>query len=202
MSTSAPSKISKSLSALVAALSLVSLSAVAQERKDPPVGIYGGATFGVGAAQWECGTTCDRAVFSGKIFGGKRLTPGLAAEVNYMFFGGLDKANDTDQTAATGIASMRQKARAVTLGVNWEVELLNDFVNQLRIGVARTRFDQQITRAGGAEERKMVYGTAPYVGAGLAYRLMRDVKLLSNFDYIIKGHESYYLFSIGAAAEF
>lgn len=202
MSTSAPSKISKSLSMLVAASSLVSLSAMAQVRESSPLGIYGGATFGVGAAQWECGTTCDRAVFSGKIFGAKRLTPGLAAEVNYMFFGGLDRANDQDTSNATGVASVRQKARALTLGVNWEVELLNDFTNQLRIGVARTRLDQEITHTGGAVERKMVYGTAPYVGAGLAFQATREVKLLSNFDYIIKGHESYYLFSIGAAAEF
>lgn len=202
MSTSAPRKISKSLTTLAAALSLVSLSAMAQERQSSPWGVYGGATFGVGAAQWECGTTCDRAVFSGKIFGGKRLTPGLAAEVNYMFFGGLDSANDQTRAAATGVAAVRQKARAVTLGINWEVELINDFVNQLRIGVARTRFDQEVAYAGGAQERKMVYGTAPYVGAGIGYQVMRDVKLLSNFDYIIKGHESYYLFSIGAAAEF
>lgn len=82
MSTSAPSKYSKTLSTLAAALSLVSLSAMAQERESAPLGIYGGGAFGVGAAQWECGTSCNRATFSGKFFGGKRLTPGLAAEVN------------------------------------------------------------------------------------------------------------------------
>ena len=202
MNTSAQSKIVKSLSVLVAATSLVSLSAMAQVRESSPLGIYGGGAFGVGAAQWECGTTCDRATFSGKFFGGKRLTPGLAAEVNYMFFGGLNSANDSATTAATGVASERQKSRALTLGINWEVELLHDFTNQLHFGWARTRKDENIVYSDSTTARKVTYGNAPYVGAGLAFQATREIKMLSNFDYIINGHESYYLFSVGAAAEF
>lgn len=202
MSTSAPSKYSKTLSTLAAALSLVSLSAMAQERESAPLGIYGGGAFGVGAAQWECGTSCNRATFSGKFFGGKRLTPGLAAEVNYMFFGGLDRANDTATTASTGVAAVRQKMRALSVGINWEVELLNDFTNSLRVGWAFTRRDQNITYAGGATERVNDYGSAPYFGAGLSYQFARDMRLLSSFDYVVKGHESYYLFGVGGSMEF
>ncbi|MBI3380910.1 MAG: hypothetical protein HY019_02790 [Aquabacterium sp.] len=202
MSTSAPSKYSKTLSTLAAALSLVSLSAMAQERESAPLGIYGGGAFGVGAAQWECGTSCNRATFSGKFFGGKRLTPGLAAEVNYMFFGGLDRANDTATTASTGVAAVRQKMRALSVGINWEVELLNDFTNSLRVGWAFTRKDQNLTRAGGATERVIDYGSAPYFGAGLSYQFARDMRLLSSFDYVVKGHESYYLFGVGGSMEF
>ncbi|KGM39625.1 hypothetical protein JY96_05185 [Aquabacterium sp. NJ1] len=202
MSTSAPSKYSKTLSTLAAALSLVSLSAMAQERESAPLGIYGGGAFGVGAAQWECGTSCNRATFSGKFFGGKRLTPGLAAEVNYMFFGGLDRANDTATTASTGVAAVRQKMRALSVGINWEVELLNDFTNSLRVGWAFTRRDQNITYAGGTTERVNDYGSAPYFGAGLSYQFARDMRLLSSFDYVVKGHESYYLFGIGGSMEF
>lgn len=202
MSTSAPSKYSKTLSTLAAALSLVSLSAMAQERESAPLGIYGGGAFGVGAAQWECGTSCNRATFSGKFFGGKRLTPGLAAEVNYMFFGGLDRANDSATTASTGVAAVRQKMRALSVGINWEVELLNDFTNSLRVGWAFTRRDQNITYAGGTTERVNDYGSAPYFGAGLSYQFARDMRLLSSFDYVVKGHESYYLFGIGGSMEF
>lgn len=202
MSTTAQSKMSKSLSALVAALSLVSLSAMAQERQSSPEGIYLGGTFGIGAAQWECGTSCNRTTFSGKFFGGKRLTPGLAAEVNYMMFGGLDRANDTATAAATGVSAVRQKMRALTLGINWEVELLNDFTNQLRVGWAFTRRAQNIAYANGNTDRVNDYGSAPYLGAGLAFNVTREFKMLSNFDYIVKGHESYYLFSIGGALEF
>ena len=185
MSTSAPSKYSKTLSTLAAALSLVSLSAMAQERESAPLGIYGGGAFGVGAAQWECGTSCNRATFSGKFFGGKRLTPGLAAEVNYMFFGGLDRANDSATTASTGVAAVRQKMRALSVGINWEVELLNDFTNSLRVGWAFTRRDQNITYAGGTTERVNDYGSAPYFGAGLSYQFARDMRLLSSFDYVV-----------------
>jgi len=202
MSTSAPSKYSKTLSTLAAALSLVSLSAMAQERESAPLGIYGGGAFGVGAAQWECGTSCNRATFSGKFFGGKRLTPGLAAEVNYMFFGGLDRANDTATTASTGVAAVRQKMRALSVGINWEVELLNDFTNSLRVGWAFTRKDQNLTRASGATERVIDYGSAPYFGAGLSYQFARDMRLLSSFDYVVKGHESYYLFGVWGSMEF
>lgn len=202
MSTSAPSKYSKTLSTLAAALSLVSLSAMAQERESAPLGIYGGGAFGVGAAQWECGTSCNRATFSGKFFGGKRLTPGLAAEVNYMFFGGLDRANDTATTASTGVAAVRQKMRALSVGINWEVELLNDFTNHLRVGWAFTRKDQNLTRSNGVTERVIDYGSAPYFGAGLSYQFARDMRLLSSFDYVVKGHESYYLFGVGGSLEF
>lgn len=204
MSTSAPSKISKSLSMLVAASSLVSLSAMAQMRESRPLGIYGGGAFGVGVAQWpeSDSTTTNRAVFSGKFFGGKRLTPGLAAEINYLFFGALDRANDATKAAATGVASLRQKERALTLNINWEVELLNDFTNQLRFGWARTRKDERIVYADGSTASRISYDGAPYLGAGLAFQATREVKLLSNFDYIVNGHESYYLFSVGAAAEF
>lgn len=205
MSISASRKIFASLSTMaLAALSLTSVSAMAQELKpeSAPLGLYAGATFGLSAAQWHCGSSCDRVTFSGKLFGGKRITPGLAAEVNYMFFGGMDRANDTARTAETGEAAMRQKERAVTLGINWEVELKHGFTNQLRAGWAFTRQDQKITTADNTEVRKMVYDSAPYVGAGIAFQVNREVKLLSGFDYIINGHESQYLFSVGASAEF
>jgi Outer membrane protein beta-barrel domain len=203
MSTSALRKSSPTLRLLAAALALSSAApAMAQEARSAPLGIYGGATFGVGASQWECGTTCDRAVFSGKVFGGKRLTPGLAAEVNYLFFGGQDRANDTGRQAATGIASERQKFRALTVGINWEVELLNDITNSLRVGMAFTRRASEYTYVDGSFKQINDYSRAPYFGAGLSYQLMRDMRLLASFDYIIDGHESHYLFSVGAGAEF
>jgi hypothetical protein len=202
MSTSAPRKIIKSLSTLAAALFLLSTSAMAQEQRSSPVGLYGGATFGIGVSQWECGTTCDRATFSGKLFGGKRLTPGLAAEVNYMFFGGLNAANDTAITKQTGVAAVRQKARALTLGINWEVELLDNFTNHIRLGWAYVRKDDKLTLANGREERKTNNDMAPYLGVGLSLEVYRGLRLVNGLDYIVNGKESYYLFSVGGSAEF
>jgi len=202
MSTSATRKHFNLLPTLAAALSLVSLSAVAQTPRSAPLGIYGGGSFGVGAAQWHCNDVCDRAVFSGKIFGGKRLTPGLAAEVNYMFFGGLDNGNNQAQTDASGISAVRQKFRAVTVGINWEVELLQDFTNHLRVGWAFTRRTQKVTDAAGGFSEVKDYGSAPYFGAGLSFRLTEEIRLVNGFDYVIDGRNSYYLFSVGASAEF
>ena len=202
MTTFAKRKNSTASTVLAAALSVVSLSAMAQVPQSAPLGIYGGANFGVGAAQWECGTSCNRATFSGKVFGGKRLTPGLAAEVNYMFFGGLDRANDTAKAAQTGISSERQKYRAVTVGINWEVELLEDFTNHLRVGWAFTRRSDQIAYANGSKARVKTYGGAPYFGAGLSFRVTEQLRLVNGFDYVIDGKQSYYLFSVGASTEF
>jgi hypothetical protein len=171
------------------------------EIQSPPLGIYGGATLGVGASQWHCGTTCDRASFSGKLFGGKRLTPGLAAEINYMVFGGLNRANDTANAAATHIDSERQKFRAATVGINWEVELLQDFTNHIRLGWAFTKRVSDISYAG-VTTRVKDYGGAPYIGAGLSFRLTEAIRLVNGFDYIVDGHDSFYLFSVGASAEF
>lgn len=210
MSISASRKIFASLSTMaLAALSLTSVSAMAQELKpeSAPLGLYAGANFGLSAAQWHCGTSCDRVTFSGKLFGGKRITPGLAAEVNYMFFGGMDRANDAARTAETGEAAMRQKERAVTVGINWEVELKHGFTNQLRAGVAFVHADRKVILADGSEVRRFENSTAPYIGAGIAFQVARDVRLLSSFDYIMNGylannHDSQYLFSVGASAEF
>jgi hypothetical protein len=205
MSTTALRKSSQTLRLLAAALAVSSaLPAVAQEALSSPWGVYGGATFGVGASQRECSqtTVCERAVFSGKVFGGKRLTPGLAAEINYLFFGGYNSANDSARQAETGIVSDRQKFRALTVGINWEVELINGFTNSLRIGMAFTRRADELTYTNGTFKQVNDYSRAPYLGAGISYQLFGNLRAVSSFDYIIDGHESHYLFSVGAASEF
>ncbi len=185
-------------------LSLFGLPATAQTLTpaSSPMGVYGGGAFGIGAHQWDCGSECDRAAFSGKVFGGKRLTPGLAAEINYFVFGTVESNNDPARTASTGLATERRDVRAVTFGINWEVELLHGITNHLRVGVARKRTDREITLASGARADERSYGTAPYVGASLSYQPVRDVRLLAGFDYIIDGRGSNYLFSVGASGEF
>lgn len=206
MITTASRKISRTLSTLaVAALSVLGSSAMAEEELRPaaaPWGVYVGGNLGVGAAQWDCDAACDRARLSGKIFGGKRLTPGLAAEVNYMVFGGMDRANDTPRATATGINAERRQVRALTAGINWEVELLEGFTNQIRVGWAFKRIDSDLALVGGADKSVRDYRQAPYFGVGLAMNISRNVRLLQSFDYIIDGHESLYLFTVGASAEF
>lgn len=202
MITIASRKISRSLSTLaVATLSLLGSSAMAQDLQPQarPWGIYAGGSLGVGAAQWDCTVSCDRTRMSGKIFGGKRLTPGLAAELNYMVFGGMNRQSNT---VSSGIALERRNVRAITAGINWEVELLEGFTNQIRAGWAFKRVERDLSLAGGVEKRVNDHKSAPYVGVGLAMNITRNVRLLQSFDYIIDGHESLYLFTVGASAEF
>jgi len=188
-------------SAVAAVLMSVSLSAQAQVPESRQFGVYVGGTAGFGLNNWECDVTCDRAVFSGKLFAGKRLTPGLAAEVNYIMFGKTTRSNSGPVAQAMGYDSEDRSVRAWTLGINWEVELINDITNQLRFGWAAVEQTNDRTSVSGTSRSKEHFGT-PYIGAGLAYRLTRDIKLLSSADFLLKGRRSQYLLSVGASAEF
>jgi opacity protein-like surface antigen len=204
MSKFASRTISSFVAALPLALAVAGSSVSAQTMQPQPraLGVYAGANAGVGVYEWDCGTSCGRTSFSGKLFGGKRLTPGLAAEINYMFFGRVDNANSPTLAAATGISAEKRKVSAITVGINWEVELLHDVTNHLRIGMARVKRDSDIERVGGAVESVSSYRTAPHVGAGLSLQVVRDIRINTNFDYIIDGDNSMYLFSVGGSFEF
>ncbi len=198
-------RLSSSLvSAAAALLMTVGASAQAQELQPArtPLGIYAGATAGFGINNWHCDETCDRAVFSGKVFAAKRLTPGLAAEVNYFVFGSRTRSNDLAVAQAKGWNSEEQKNHAWALGINWEVDLIQDFTNQIRFGFARVTQKSNVNLFNGATVRVKDDFTAPYLGAGLAFRLTNEIKLLSNADVIFKGRKSEYLLSVGAMAEF
>lgn len=204
MSKTVSRTVSKLAAALPVALAFASAPGFAQvmQPQSAPMGIYGGINAGIGVYEWDCGTSCGRTSFSGKLFGGKRLTPGLAAEINYMFFGRVDNANNTGLAAKTNIAAEDRKVSAVTLGINWEVELLHHFTNHLRAGFARVKREQDIERPSGDFESKSSYRTAPYVGAGLSFQVVRDIRMNTGFDYIIDGKNSLYLFSVGGSMEF
>lgn len=192
------------VSAAAALLMTVGASAQAQELKpvDPPFGYYVGATAGFGINNWHCDETCDRAVFSGKVFAAKRLTPGLAAEVNYFIFGKRDRVNVGSVATREGFTLEQRKANAWTVGINWEVDLIQDFTNQIRVGFARVEQKSERTLLNGTLSNTKKDFTAPYLGAGLAFRLTNEIKLLSNADVIFKGRDSEYLLSVGAMAEF
>nr|WP_315194770.1 outer membrane beta-barrel protein [uncultured Aquabacterium sp.] len=189
-------------SAVAAVLMSVSLSAQAQVPESRQFGVYVGGTAGFGLSNWECDAFCDRAVFSGKLFAAKRLTPGLAAEVNYMMFGQASRTNTGAEVQSMGYTTEERSVRAWTFGINWEVELINDFTNQIRLGWATAEQTNDRKRLNGSEFTVKEHFTAPYVGAGLAYRLTRDIKLLSNADFLLRGRRSQYLLSVGASAEF
>ena len=88
------------------------------------------------------------------------------------------------------------------LGINWEVDLIQDFTNQIRLGFARVNQETEASLINGTVAKTKDNFTAPYLGAGLAFRLTNEIKLLSNADVVFKGRRSEYLLTIGAMAEF
>ena len=182
----------------------VGASAQAQELQPArsPMGVYVGAAAGIGANNWHCDVSCDRAVFSGKAFVGKGLTPGLAAEVNYFMFGNRTRSNATATAQIKGWDYEERKSDAWGVGINWEVELAQDFMNQIRLGFARVNQETEAALINGTLAKTKTDFTAPYLGAGLAFRVNNEIKLLSNADVIFKGRRSEYLLTIGAMAEF
>ena len=199
------SRLSTAFASTAAAL-LMTLGASAQAQElqpaRTPLGIYAGATAGFGINNWHCDETCDRAVFSGKVFAAKRLTPGLAAEVNYFVFGKRTSTNAGDVAQVKGWDSGTLKSHAWALGINWEVDLIQDFTNQIRVGFAKVYGKTEQARTNGSQATIKDDFVAPYLGAGLAFRLTNEIKLLSNADVIFKGRRSEYLLSVGAMAEF
>jgi opacity protein-like surface antigen len=199
------SRLSTAFASTAAAL-LMTLGAAAQAQELTPAraqfGIYGGGTFGLGVTNGLCSAPCSNNTYAGKIFGGKRLTPGLAAEVNYLMFGESERVNDQARIDAGSAAKEQVRARALTVGINWEVELIQDFTNQIRVGWAFVKQKKRYlseTNVQTSETRRL---NAPYIGAGIAFRLTRDIKLMSSADFVVNGHEGMYLFGVGASAEF
>lgn len=192
------------VSTAAALLMTVGASAQAQELKpvSPQLGVYAGGTAGIGVTNGLCTAPCSNNTFAGKIFGGKRLTPGLAAEVNLLMFGETERVNNQATINAGGTAKETVRSRAITLGINWEVELIQDFTNQIRVGWAFVNQKKRLLSGNNVEVQADRRLNAPYIGAGIAFRLNRDIKLLSSADFVINGHEGMYLFGIGASAEF
>ncbi|MDE2400057.1 MAG: outer membrane beta-barrel protein [Burkholderiales bacterium] len=165
---------------------------------------YAGIAGGFAPSQRQChGATegaCDRLGFGSKLFGGWNVTPNVAAEINYFYFGGINTDYDIAQNATT--SRVRESARAVTLGLNWSIELFSFATNNIRLGLARTQNNKELTNRVGAATMERDYATAPYLGLGLSMQLNRNVRVLSGYDYIIDGHDSRHLFSVGVQGEF
>lgn len=204
MSNSALRKSSQTLRLLAAALAVTSAPAIAQEALSPPWGVYGGVAGGFAPSQRQCHgasrEACERLTFGSKIFAGYQLTPGLAAEINYFYFNGIETGYTTAYSADIG--KVRESGRAYTLGINWSVELLHSITNHIKVGLARSSKMQTFSPRSGSEYSTKDIKTVPYLGAGLSYSLTNNLKFDSGFDYLIDGHDSRYLFSLGLSVEY
>lgn len=191
---------------LVAASALLAAS---QAWADPvmqsaPLGVYVGVSGGFAPSHRACqGNSpdyCDRLTFGNKFTAGWHAYNDVALEVNYLYFNGVNRDYDNAQNAT--VSRDRVKARAVTLGVDWHVELLHDITNHIRVGVARNiKTTESSLRAGGSLSADE-YKTVPYLGAGLSFAVNDYVRLEAAFDYLFVGTDSRHLLSLGAYADF
>ncbi len=169
---------------------------------------YAGGTFGVAPSQRQCfGATiaCDRAGVGGKLFGGWNVTPNVAAEINYFYFGSVYTVfTPAESVAHDNIASVRENARALTFGMNWSIELFQTFTNNIRLGVARTQLNKEITYTDGAVSRVRSYSTdlVPYIGLGLSMQINPHLRFVNGYDIIIQGRDTHHLLSAGFQGEF
>jgi hypothetical protein len=224
MSKIALRKLFKPAPVLAAALSIVSLSAGAQEAQSSPWGVYLGGSYGIGVNTRPCNGMgdhdlggCERAATAGKLFGGYHLTPGLALEASYYYFGSLKKYQGPGKTApAVGElydATYKDRAHGASLGINWEVELSGNFTNHLRVGVGRVRLVRDGSKStvtsttpvytfATQDESETYYTNVPYVGAGLSGKLNDYLRLFTGVDLFVNGHKSLLMLGAGVSVEY
>jgi hypothetical protein len=171
-----------------------------------PFSAYAGATIGLAPNPQNCENqqVCDRVSGGGKTFIGWNVTPNVAAEINYFYFGAASAAS-----VAPVSTKVRTSARAVTLNMNWNIEMFETLTSHVRLGVARvsnrkdtiTVVSSTVSRITNEEDLT----TSPYVGLGLSFPFNKHLRLTTGYDFIsVSGHgnRSRHLLSGGFQAEF
>jgi hypothetical protein len=196
------------------------------EYRPAPLGVYVGGAMGFGINARSCDNydsantgSCSRASFSQKVFAGYRLTPGLAAEVNYFYFGSVRKTIGPSSSNVSSLpagtiydADVKDSAHAATLNINWEVDLNNFVTNHLRFGVAWVHHDTagHVTTVSSSspfatttqDVTNRQLEIKPYVGAALSFRVNEYVRVFTGYDFLIDGHQSLHMLAAGISGEY
>jgi hypothetical protein len=169
-----------------------------------PGSFYGAANISVvEAAGYECqgASVCEHAKVGGKVFGGWRFTPNLAAEVTYYYLGRFQATPD-GKVAATSVASREFKNKALGVGIDWSGELLGVLTQHIRFGVAHVTTNGSVALGNGTVNEVHEGDTKPYVGLGLSYQFNNHLRFYQSYDYLRnKGGEHFHMFSMGLGIE-
>jgi OmpA-OmpF porin, OOP family len=163
--------------------SLLRLAAVAALVVSP--GVFAQAYMGIAAGRAkindDCAgtTTCDLSDVGMKVFGGYRLNPVWAAELNYFDFG---KAEATLDTGA-GIVSATIKAKAVGVGFVGSGAVTPNWTGFMRFGVARVKADVSAS-LGNLSLTDSDTSTQAYIGVGISYLLNKNWSLDGGVDFM------------------
>lgn len=177
-----------------------------------PFSAYIGATAGLSPSAQSCDgyDSCDRVAGGAKLFGGWNVTPNVAAEVNYFYFGKTDTGPSLSNKNSRAVS-----AKAVSLGINWSIEMFQVATSNIRLGVARVknRADVGVTippvsnsaPSTVAYSRETDTTTSPYIGVGLSFPFNRHVRMVMGYDFLqISGgnNRNRHLLSGGFQGEF
>ena len=139
-------------------------------------GIYVGVAAGGSHASYDCdaGFDCDKSDTGFKLFGGYKLTENVAVEAHYADFGKFEGS-------APGLSG-NVKLSGFGLGVALLGDLATDWNGVVRAGVARNKVKSEGSGFGVSvsdSESK----TKGYIGAGIGYKLTKEVSLTAAIDY-------------------
>jgi OOP family OmpA-OmpF porin len=157
---------------MTAAVAVLAFAAAGAAQAEGYIGAGVGATHG----NLDCAgaTTCDTSDTGGKVFGGYKFSPNLAAEAGYISFGQVKGAD------STGSASY--KSQAFYLGVALMGDFSPEWTGVARLGVASTKVDAEGHFAG-FTVTDSGSNTDAYVGLGLGYRVSKQFTIGLDADF-------------------
>jgi len=139
-------------------------------------GIYVGVAAGGTNIDLDCegAPSCDKSDTGFKLFGGYKLTENIAVEAYYADYG---KAK-----LSGGGVSADVKMSGFGLGVAYLGDFTTDWNGVVRAGVARNKIKVDGS-APGFTSSDSENKTKAYVGAGVGYKLTKEVALTAAIDY-------------------
>lgn len=179
-------------------------AAGAQAELLKPGTVYAAAGIGLLESGYECNgaVNCERPRAGGKIFGGYRFTPNLAAEVSYYYLGNFKASEGAGALAPTDVMSRQLRNSAVSLAIDWSNEVFQVLTTHVRFGLAVTRTNGSVTYGSGATDDVNQYATKPYLGLGLSYQFNPYIRLYSGYDVLRnKDNNHFHVFSLGVGIE-
>jgi OOP family OmpA-OmpF porin len=138
-------------------------------------GAYVGLAAGGSQFNLDCvGTTsCDRSNTGFKLFGGYKLTDNVAVEAHYADYGKAKLSGTISGFDVTADVKMS----GFGLGAAYLGDFTPDWNGVVRAGVARNK----VKLEGAASDSQSK--TKAYVGAGVGYKLTKEVALTAAVDY-------------------
>lgn len=157
----------KAVSSIIAAALMLASNAFAQG--------YVGAALGPTHLNDDCAgtTSCDLGGFGMKLFGGYRLNPTWAAEVNYFDFG---KAEATGNVSGATV-SAAIKGTAFGIGLVGSAPAAANWTGLFRFGVAQVKAEVSGSVGSQSVPSDSDTSTQAYIGVGLSYAITKNLSI-------------------------